>query len=237
MSHYEKIVSDLADSTCERVSNRVIRALVAMTRGADSGEPSILRNVWDEVCVQVQHEPSIYWEDYLRLVNSLSVNEVSSLELMEKQAVWLQTRDGGDWSIDNEDKEDVPTSDDDIAQYIVNDYVLFKAGGWTNHRIERFLEKEGDTRQFALPNFGRSSFLKGPRNGQHVGAHPIGESLGTDKPGIPRWKMPLPPIEEMTPTQEEWDRAMAERDAELAAKAPRDKDGNLVMVVMPPNDL
>jgi len=52
---------------------------------------------------------------------------------------------------------------------------------------------------------------------------------------VRRKRLKLLPIR--APTQEEWDDAMKARDAELLAKAPRDKDGNLVMVVMPPNDL
>ena len=54
MNPRDKIISRLADLECKRVSRKVIRNLQRLTEGMQSGDDSVLANVWDEVCVQVR---------------------------------------------------------------------------------------------------------------------------------------------------------------------------------------
>lgn len=239
MSQYEKVVSDLSERECRKLCRRIIRGLTRVNGGGLSGEDSGLRNVWDEICVQVQDQKSTSWSAYLDVMESLAAREVSALGAIEKQAIWLQTGEGGEWTIENEEQDAVCPDDLEIAEYVSDNYVLAAAADWTNSRIEKYLEREYDGEQDSpyASEVASTSVIEAP----NPGSVPVssGRSSKTERPGrtLPRWKQPCPSIEEMTPTQEEWDRAMAARDAELAAKAPRDKDGNLVLVVMPPNDL
>jgi len=76
-----------------------------------------------------------------------------------------------------------------------------------------------------------SPIFREPKDDLSEGLPIAGDSLGA----VRRQRLKLLPIR--APTQEEWDDAMEARDAELLAKAPRDKDGNIVPVEMPPNDL
>ena len=93
----ETIVRTLAARAAERVSRRVIRDLQQMT-DLLVGEDSPLKNTWDEICVQLQWEQSVVWEDVyavtVRVLVEAAVEEVSA---EEREALWLQTDEGGEW--------------------------------------------------------------------------------------------------------------------------------------------
>jgi len=143
MNCQDKIISDLAHSACEKISRKVIRSLTKMTDGMQSGDGTSLKNIWDEVCVQVQDQESVTWEAYLDTIQSLILGELVGLDSATKQAIWLQTDEGTDWSVDNEDQDgqEVPIVCEDIAKYILDGFVLSSAGTWTNKRIEKYLER------------------------------------------------------------------------------------------------
>lgn len=92
------IIRDVAKSVFRRITRRVIRSLQGMTEPRLSGDDSVLRNVWDEVCVQVQFEDSIYWDAYEHTVTSLVAGEFDRLVPFEREAVWLLSPQGVDWS-------------------------------------------------------------------------------------------------------------------------------------------
>lgn len=140
MNYRDKIISDLAEAACNRLSRKVIRSLTRMTNGMQSGDDPPLKNVWDEICVQVQGQESVMWDVYSDTIQSRLLEEVTKLDTATKQAIWLQTDESIDWSVDNEDQE-VPSVCEDIAQYIFDGFVLSAAGNWTNKRIEKYLER------------------------------------------------------------------------------------------------
>ena len=142
MNPRDRIISRLADLECKRVSRKVIRALQRMTEGMQSGDDSVLANVWDEVCVQVQGQESVMWHVYLDTINSMIVGHLSELDSAVKQAIWLQTDAGMEWE-PSEGEGEILYSDDDIASYILDEYVLSSAGDWTNERIEKYNDQFG----------------------------------------------------------------------------------------------
>ncbi len=85
-----------------------------------SGDDSGLRNVWDEVCVQVQGQESVMWDVYLDTISGIIAGYLSGLDDAVKQAIWLQTNNGMDWEPSEEEK-DTPSSEEDIADYILTD--------------------------------------------------------------------------------------------------------------------
>ncbi len=142
MNYRDKIICDFAEAACNRISRKVIRSLTRMTNGMQSGDDTPLKNIWDEICVQAQDQDSVMWDAYSDTIHSLVLEEVTKLDTATKQAIWLQTDAGIDWSVDNEDHE-VPSNCEEIAQYTLDTFVLAAAGNWTNKRIERYLQRGG----------------------------------------------------------------------------------------------
>jgi len=142
-----RLVSRIADRECKRILRKVVRRLQRMTSEMQSGDDSCLKNVWDEVCVQVQGQESTVWDAYLDTIRQLISAYLDELDVELKRAIWLQTDAGIDWAT-NEDQEDtrehdIPLPDDteDITEHILAD-VLSSAADWTNARIERYKRKE-----------------------------------------------------------------------------------------------
>jgi len=115
-----------------------------MTEGMQSGDDSPLKNVWDEICVQVQGEESIMFDAYLDTIRSFIQDEVKKLDIQTKQVIWLQTNEGIDWEEDNSNQDSPIYCEDDIAEYILQRFVLPEAANWNNKRIEKYLEREFD---------------------------------------------------------------------------------------------
>ena len=113
------IVQDLGANVFERVKKAVIRTLDAMEGGL-SGEDSGLSSLWEELCVQLQHEQSIFWDMYDRTVHETVRFEVESLPTYEKEALWLLTDEYFDWECEVEDERDTyPVSIPDIVKHVV----------------------------------------------------------------------------------------------------------------------
>ena len=144
MYYKDTIISSLADRECKRICGKTIRALQRMTEGMQSGTDASLKNIWDEVCVQVQFEQSLFWDAYLDIINAIISREVNKLDTFVKQAIWFQTVEGSEWECEDEAADeavcDAPYLEDDITDYILDRYVLSRAADWSNPRIEKYLE-------------------------------------------------------------------------------------------------
>jgi hypothetical protein len=136
------IVRDLAEIVCRRIARRVMRSLQGMTDTRLSGDDSVLANVWDEICVQVQFEQSVFWDAYEQTVTSLVAGEFAKLALYEKEAVWLQSPDGTDWSWEEKaEREPAPVVDAQAVDHIVRDFVYAEAERWSNPPIRQYLDR------------------------------------------------------------------------------------------------
>ena len=136
-----RICKDLSMHVIRRILNSTIRGLQGMDAGL-SGDDSGLKNVWDEIVVQVQGEQSYDWDTYLLTMTCLIDGAVVDLQRYELEAVWLLTPEGEDWDCENEEDRDVnPACDDEVVNYILNDHLLSKAGGYENQRIRTYLEE------------------------------------------------------------------------------------------------
>lgn len=144
MDYKDKIIMWLAEISSKNITNKVIRKLQNMTEDLLSGDDTILKNIWDEVCVQVQYEESYMWEIYELTIKLLVKDEIQNLSIYARQAIWLQTDEGSEWEIDNENLQICNFYEEDIEEYIIKEYILPAAADWTNKRIEKFLEREYD---------------------------------------------------------------------------------------------
>ena len=136
------IVRELAESVCRRVARRAIRALQGMTGHLLSGDGSGLRNAWDEICVQVQFEESVYWDAYEQTVEATVAGFVDELPDFECDAVWLQTRAADDWDGKDEGRRDpYPVIRSDVVAHIVEQYLYYEADRWSNPQIKQYLDR------------------------------------------------------------------------------------------------
>ena len=141
MDYRHKIISSLADKECKWICQKVICYFQKVTEGMQSGDDSPLENLWDEVCVQVQFDQSIFWGFYLEYLQAIISQEVKKLDAPTAQAIWLQTYEGDKFQICR-DEDDDPSealkclwSDDDITDYILNNYVLSQAAITANETV------------------------------------------------------------------------------------------------------
>lgn len=142
MDYRDEIIHKLAEKECTTISAKVIRRLQRMTESMQSGDDTPLKNIWDEICVQVQSQESIFWELYLTEIARIIASYVDELDNHIKQAIWLQTDEGVSWECDHENADVVYSSDDDIVEYIMDKFVLPAAADWSNERIKKYLDNE-----------------------------------------------------------------------------------------------
>lgn len=140
MTIEENIVCNLASRAGHVIARRVIARLRKMHDGLLAGDDSGLKNSWDEICVQIQGEKFALWSAYEDTIDGIILSELENYDRLMKTALWLQTEDGIEWSIDNNDGTQPVFSDGALVEYIRNEYVLAPADGWSNARIRAYLD-------------------------------------------------------------------------------------------------
>lgn len=136
------IVKEVAKLACERLARKVIVHLQGMKSSLLSGDDSGLQSTWEEICVQVQYEQSIFWDAYDSTARSVVLDLVGQLPAHEREAIWLQTEPGSDWTDKDEDERDpYPVYDGDVADHVLTDWIYDEAGRWTNARIRKYLDR------------------------------------------------------------------------------------------------
>ena len=135
------IVRAVAERVAKRVTRKVIATLQQM-REKLAGDDSELKTTWDEICAQVQYEESFYWDAYDDTVRNIVTAQIAALPNHEREAIWLQTDAGVDWSCkEQEDREAQPVLDDDIVEWLATEYVYAEAANWSNARIRAYIER------------------------------------------------------------------------------------------------
>ena len=95
-----------------------------------------LKNIWDEICVQViEAEYSDYWSYFVRTVELMIEPEVEKLPDWTQQPIWLKTDEG--WKFEG---GEFMFLIEDLTRYIAKEYVFFEAKQWSNSRITYFIE-------------------------------------------------------------------------------------------------
>jgi len=144
-----RIVVRLADRAGDTVIRRAIRGMQQRDIGDTQLHWPHLRTLWDEICIQVRGEESMFWDAYLEEVDTYLENEISRLPRLEQEALWLQTSAGTDWEFDDERKSaDPPVFVPDIVDDLRSS-LLGKADDWSNPAIraqenadgQRYLEE------------------------------------------------------------------------------------------------
>ena len=135
------IVNAVSHDAAQRLTRKVIADLQAMSDTL-SGDDSGLKTTWDEICVQVQYQESIFWDAHDAIVRNLIGSYIAQLAKYEREAIWMQTDAGVDWvGEEPKDRAAYPIVDADIINYLIHKYVYSEAADWSNARIEAYLER------------------------------------------------------------------------------------------------
>ena len=143
---YECLMSRLAEPIVKRIVRKVKRQLQSYTRNSgmmQSEEDSGLLNVWDEFCVQLQSQESIFFDAYLYTVESLVMDVLQKCTEDELIILWTQTEAYEYWK---EEIEDVDCNDylkrnfelTSICDFLVHE-LEYEAANYSSKRIENYL--------------------------------------------------------------------------------------------------
>ena len=144
-SHTSKLTADIAAS--------IIRQLQGIKRDRgmmQSPESSGLINLWDEVCVQVQREYSVFWDAYEEFIRTIIEERVQKLPKEEKLMIWLSSESFSEWA-DTFDEDDCDNAfseffpdgyESDAVIQMIFDEVISRADDFKNRRISTFLERD-----------------------------------------------------------------------------------------------
>lgn len=135
---------DLAQRALARLERATIRELGKL-RGdhLQSGPDSGLRDVWDEICVQVQDEESAVWWAYMATLEQVVVRLLNGTPRRALHAIWIDTPNGEAWLEQMESEKSGSGAglydEDDVVEVVVQG-VLARAEEWSNPRIRRYLD-------------------------------------------------------------------------------------------------
>ncbi len=166
----QDLALDYGSAAANDVAERARQLLIAnkYIMSGDSG----LRNVWEEIVVQVRGEQTAFWDAYEVAMRNAVLSALVSFCAADRQALWLTTDPGWDWRYEQDEQSEStsepPVDDEDIASYIMKERLLSMAANYTNPRVEKFLcpdcddinevgddfsdETLGQSREDAAPN-------------------------------------------------------------------------------------
>ena len=134
----------LAEEATTGLARLAIRDLKRLREGhLQSGSDSGLRDVWDEVCVQVQHQESVMWSAYESVMYGVIERRAANASRLQLHAIWLMTHAGEEWLYEVEAQGgtayELSYCLEDVVEYLLQ-HVLGCAADWSNPRIRRYLE-------------------------------------------------------------------------------------------------
>lgn len=88
------IVKALTEAASRHVVRKTIRSLHRLRITHD--DQSLLKTVWDDICVQVQQQESLQWDAYDITVRTFLRTALEPIPRHEQEALWLQTDPGWD---------------------------------------------------------------------------------------------------------------------------------------------
>ena len=131
----------------KEIADDAIKSLTEMSDGLMSGDDSRLNSIWEELCVQVQGEESIFFEEYIDIVQDFIGHALSNKQRIELMALWLATDEGFDWVYDHfseaDSDESLPLDLSVIVEKITS-IVLSQASDFESETVYNYLHQLGD---------------------------------------------------------------------------------------------
>jgi hypothetical protein len=142
------ITLELAKQLEKEIAEGAIKCLIEMKDGLMGGDDSGLKSIWEELCVQVQGEESIFFEEYIDIVENFIEHAITNKQRVERMVLWLATDDGFDWVSDHFSDEDsdqnLPLDMSVIVEKIASN-VIRQASDFESESIYNYLHQlEGD---------------------------------------------------------------------------------------------
>ena len=147
----DRLLAKFAEPLCRRIVYVARRELQSWDKTSmQSGDNSGLKNLWDEICVQVQGEQSVFWEMYIELIDSCIERQADKLKPHELMAIWWQKEDL-EYDVDtlsitktSEDDEPWDLEDnsylmEEIVTYVRESYIMQDAANYRNKAISEYL--------------------------------------------------------------------------------------------------
>lgn len=186
-----RIEQHIVAAWAKQLSDKVIKDSIAALEQMDSnemlsGEDSGLKNVWEEICVQVQDEQSFFWDTYVEMIESLLAGYAEGLTPAARMALWAVTDQGwdhiADHHADDQGAAQVPVDMDAIVG-MLKDKLLASAADFSNQKIERFLARHEDGYDEMDEDEEDENEEGDEDEGDSVddGSEPIGEAVTTHK--------------------------------------------------------
>ena len=144
-----RIEQHIVDAWATRLGNQVVSDVIKGLEGMEAGlsGDSILANLWEEVCAQVQREESFYWSIYEKTITDLLYYAIQGLDRDIQLALWASTDEGWDYIYDHHaDKGGAtvaPLYIGDIVAKLKND-VLSAAADYKSPSLYRYIWGEDD---------------------------------------------------------------------------------------------
>ena len=131
----------LAHRTAKGIARKTMRHLQTI-EATLSGDDTVLGNLWDEICVQVQDEHSFYWDAYVETVHGVIKSYLRECDALEQESVAIQTNCGQEWLYEQRGKGEkhVPLCEEEMVGWIANEHLFEIAGDWSNRRIRAYLD-------------------------------------------------------------------------------------------------
>lgn len=140
----QHIVAAWASQLTSKIIGDAINALQKMDSEEMLSGDSGLKNVWEEICVQVQGEHTFFWEAYIETMESLLSANAEPLDQGSRLALWSVTDEGWnffyDHHADDEGSVDVLVNNDEIVSMLM-DKLLSEASDYESPSITRFLDR------------------------------------------------------------------------------------------------
>jgi hypothetical protein len=146
-----RIEKHLVAAWSSQLSDKLIKDVIQSLEAMDSQEmlsgDSGLKNVWEEICVQVQDEQSFFWETYMETIEGLLTGYVDMLDANARLALWTLTESGlnyiDDHQSDDEGELNILVDVDEIVAMLKDD-LLSVAANHESPSISRFLQRHED---------------------------------------------------------------------------------------------
>ena len=152
----QTLIQDYAIAAAKRTAETAMNYLI-QSQHTLSAEDSGLTNTWEEICVQVQGGETYYWDAYESAMRDAVLSATMDLESRDMVAIWLQTEQGKDWQQHIEGAEvnnvlqklgvvnsSIPVDDENVASYIISQYLNPIAFDYSNDNIHAFLNPDED---------------------------------------------------------------------------------------------
>jgi hypothetical protein len=140
-----RIEEHIVAAWAEKLGRQVVSDVISILRGMESslsGDSSGLESVWEEFCVQVQHEQSFYWSTYEHTVEGLLYSAVEELDSDAQLALWAVTDEGWEYIYDHHAENDgIDGTPLELSAIIMNLYrdVLLVAADYKSRSIYRYI--------------------------------------------------------------------------------------------------